>query len=298
MPSTRKRRKPPLCVTAAGKSAACLGERYSGAACFLFCGGPSLAGLDERLQRETGRSLQETMERRGVLTAAVNQIAATHVRPKLWFCVDAPGSFHEAIWEDPGITKFAKRSMSRHSPRRWNEQSQKWVGTGKMIRHYPDVWFYEHGYGFDPATFLTHDRVVWGGDAQLRPGVKRQTKSVMLVALRLLFWMGCRTIYLCGADFRMEAGRSYAFDQQKDGKAAGYNNNSYRCLNGFFERLRPQFEKHGCEIVNLTRNSGLTAFDRGEFDDALERAASRVPEVHTVSGLYGGPVSPPDQKAA
>lgn len=260
-------------VNAWGWRADALWSMYQGASCFLCCGGPSL----ERLPLEL-------LHQRGVLTAAVNQCGATHVRPNLWFCVDTPASFHEAIWADPFVKKFVFRCRSRECPRHWD--GKKWRSTRRMSRHYPNVWFYEHGYGFDPQTFLTVGRPTWGGDWDTGGGVMRQTRSVMLVALRILYWLGVRTVYLAGVDFAMTPEESYAFDEPKDGRACGTNNNTYGILNQWFKQLRSHFEAAGLRVVNVTPGSRLDAFDRLDFGEAIRTATSRVPPATTVKGLY------------
>ena len=267
-----------------GGNAGSLQHSLRGAAVFLCCGGPSLNDVDLSL-----------LDRRGIVVATVNQVAATHCRPRFAFLVDPPRKFHGAIWRDPDICKFTRRELSRdrwtaewgHFPGPHGQSELRIKRHGDVVRDLPNVWFFEPAYGFRPQTFLATDRIAWGADYRRSPQHRvRGTRSVMLVALRLLHWLGARTVFLVGADFRMQAGQSYAFDDPKNDQAAGTNNNSYAILNGWFRQLRPHFEAVDYRVVNVTPESRLDAFERLEFRAAVELAAGIVPTVDSVRGLY------------
>jgi hypothetical protein len=248
-----------------------LRDHLRGATVFLVCGGPSLNSMDLDL-----------LEQRGIVVAAINQVAATHVRPRYFFCVDAPQKFHPAIWQDPDILKFCRRNTSRGTLSEASEEGD-WTTSTRMARDCPSVWFYESAVGFKPATFLKQSPIAWGG----AHGGVRTTRNSMLPTLRLLYWMGARRVVLIGADFRMERGRnSYAFDSPKSKQAAGTNNNTYRILDGWFHELRPVFEAAGFHVVNATPGSRMNAFDRVDYDAAVAEVVAGVPAVETVEGLY------------
>jgi hypothetical protein len=58
---------------------------FHGQSAFLVCGGPSLASHD-----------LDQLQRRGILTMAVNNAAAV-VRPQLWTCVDDPANLRRDV---------------------------------------------------------------------------------------------------------------------------------------------------------------------------------------------------------
>lgn len=259
-------------VNAKGESGDALANTYQGASCFLVCGGPSL-----------NQTPLELLNNRGILVAAVNQAGATHVRPDLWFSVDDPAHFHAAIWSDPHVMKFARIDQASKSI--VQRSGERFTPTGQTANRSPNTWFFRPTKGIRPTQFLAEKRIVWGGTANL-DGKSLEKRSVMLVALRLLFWLGVRTVYLVGADFRMTPESTYAFDDPKDRHACGTNNNTYRILDGWFSQLRPTFEDHGFHVLNATPGSHLTAFDRIDFRAAVARVTQQFPKVETVKGHY------------
>lgn len=109
----------------------------------------------------------------------------------------------------------------------------------------------------------------------------------MYVALRLLFYLGVRRLYLLGCDFRMKKGsQNYAFEQDRSDGSVNGNNSSYRVLNVRLKHLVPYFTKEGYEIFNCTPDSGLTAFPYVPYEDAIVDACARMPEKINTAGMY------------
>jgi len=82
--------------------------------------------------------------------------------------------------------------------------------------------------------------------------------------------------------------RTYAFDEPKDARACGSNNNSYARLNKWFRELRPRFAEYGLTVYNCTPGGHLHAFPRKPFLEAVKEARRDFPdEIHT-RGLYHG----------
>lgn len=267
-------------VNSRGEPADNLRELYAGRSCFLLCGGPSLREMDLSPLRQFG-----------VLTAAVNN-AAVVFRPHLWFCVDKPGHFQKAILHDPGIWKFTKRNLSRVQSREWNGQYNGqgepcYVPTGIMARHLPNFWFFEHSDDFSPNNFLTRDKPTWGTVAKTDPE-GRGTRSCMLPAIRILYWLGIRTIYLLGCDFNMTPDQTYAFDERKDQRACTTNNNTYDRLNRWFRELLPHFAQYGLGVYNCTPGGELHAFPRIDFHEAVQNATAEMPDEMQTRGMYKG----------
>lgn len=238
-----------------------IGGLYRGATVFLVCGGPSLNKMD----------LTPLRAERGILVAAVNQVAATHVRPQLWFSVDDPSKFHESIWKDPGILCFTKQKYLRHAVWETKDGERK---AGPKSQDLPGVLGYEHRSEW-PCDFLS-GAPTWG-----TAGV---FKSVFMVALRMLADLGVKRICLLGADFHMEPGQSYAFDQEKNAGAARSNNGYYARMNRDLPKVWKDLLSIGCEVVNCTPGSHLTAFPTSTLADELARVVITPPA--SVAGLY------------
>lgn len=258
---------------AAGQPADHWRERFKGATCFLVCGGPSLNSID-----------LTQLNRRGCLIAAVNQCGATHVRPHLWFSVDSPSHFHQAIWADPAIAKFGK--IDKATLPTVERKNGKWVQCGDPACNFPNTWFFKWVRGWDAGSFFERTKVVFGGDWKMPSGPARYTRSVMLPAIRLLYWMGVRTIILVGCDFNMTPQASYAFDDPKDVTASGYNNTTFQILNEWFRQLHPVALSYGLRIFNANPESKLDGFPKLSYDDALRLASADFPAVETVRGHY------------
>lgn len=266
-----------------GERADYLRGMYRGAACFLVCGGPSVQFSPLRL-----------LERRGVLIAAVNNAGAAVVRPHVWFSCDAQHQFHEAIWRDPQIMKLTKLKYtsekhkwagsrrSRPVIHRWN--GKEYVETNDRPADCPNVWGYMHAdfkhQKWNPAKYFDEPLPPWGANHREHdPEDKGDFKSVMLVAPWLLRWLGVKTIYLVGCDFRMTKERQYGFDEA--GKP-DRNNGLYGWLNRRFTEVAPHMPAAGIEIFNCTVGGHLTAFPRMTLEDAIRRALAEFPaEIHT-----------------
>lgn len=252
-----------------------LGDTFRGATAFLLCGGPSLKSHD-----------LSKLQQRGVLTCAVNN-AATVFRPSLWVSVDDPGSFSDSIWRDPGILKFAplchmeKQFTVRNSAGEL-ELSRELVGD------MPAVFGYRRNEAFLAEQWLYEDTFNWGNhsDRVDAAGLKG-SRSVMFVALRLLFYLGVRRLFLLGCDFRMQYGsQNYAFEQDRSRSSVNGNNSSYDALNIRLGQLKPYFDKEGYEIYNCTPDSGLRVFPHLDYEQAVQEALDEVPQKIITKGMY------------
>lgn len=112
-------------------------------------------------------------------------------------------------------------------------------------------------------------------------------RSVMLVAIRILYDLGFKRVYLLGADFKMVQGEeNYNFKQDRSNQSIKNNNNSYRRLNIRFDKLRPIMEDGGMLVYNCNPNSGLKSFEFKRFGDAIKEALSHIPIEENTNGLY------------
>lgn len=267
----------PTFVNFRGDEARSLNGMYRGVGCVLVCGGPSVAEMD-----------LSAIAQRGILTAAVNQIAATHIRPHVWITCDPPRNFHASIWKDPAIIKFCKEKYLSDRWQEWNREN-KLAWSGHKVKSLPNVWGYHHVHGWNASTFLTQPWPTWGTANKEEDPEGRENKSVMLIALRLLYDLGVRRLYLLGCDFEMKEDRQYAFDEAhvKSGRVSG-NNNLFGWLDRRFRELQPHFREHGYEVWNCTVGGKLKAFPRMSLAEAVMRelALSEFPKELKTRGHY------------
>lgn len=275
-----------LLLHTAGGESVCLGNFYRGRSAFLICSGPSLKGMD-----------LAQLGRRGILTMAVNNAAAVY-RPHLWVTVDDPGNFHDKIWKDPGILKFCPAGHQRKRLR--VKRRGRFDPSSFTVGHMPGVFFFRRKSTFDAATFLTESAISWGCGEGIDDGLGHKgCRSVMLVALRLLVYLGIRRIFIVGADFRMEEGReNYAFPQDRTPQSVRGNNATYAALNARFAALRPHLEAMGVEVFNCTPDSpgggGLTAFERLSFSAGVQMAGAECAGELDTLGWYDERAKPAD----
>lgn len=252
-------------------------EFYRGRQAFLTLSGPSLAEHDLTL-----------LNNRGIVTMGVNNSWAVH-RPHLWTCVDDPGRFIDTGWKDAGILKFVPMAH-------WNARLRIQKHGGQMaksafrVKQMPSVLLYRRSEHFDHRRFLDEDTVCWGNNTKTTDSLGLKGKrSVMMVALRLLHYLGFRTVYLIGADFRMSPEQRYAFEENRSADAIRHNNVLYEALNQRFEALKDHFKRAKFTVLNCTsdpRNCGLTAFEHVPYEQAIEKAAAECGKAVDTKGWY------------
>lgn len=273
-PIGRYLQPPPMLFTRDGHNIF-LGDMYRGNAAFLMCSGPSLKTHD-----------LSHLQQRGILTCAVNN-AATVVRPNLWVCVDDPSHFADAIWRDPAILKFVPL-CHLEKPLAVRDTNHQLISSKERAGDMPAVFGYRRNEAFVAEQFLYEDTFNWGnhGDRSDAYGYKG-SRSVMLVALRLLFYLGVRKLFLLGCDFRMQYGtQNYAFEQDRSRGSVSGNNYTFEVLNTRLRHLLPYFEREGYQIFNCTADSGLTVFPHVSYATAMEHALEGFPQEIVTAGMY------------
>jgi len=252
-----------------------LGDTFRGKTGFLLCSGPSLNTHDLSL-----------LNQRGILTCATNNAAAVF-RPHLWVSVDDPSHFVDAIWRDPGIWKFVPLChMEKHFSVR--DGAGHLVASNECVGDVPCVFGYRRNENFVAEQWLYEDTFNWGnhGDRTDTFGIKG-SRSVMLVALRLLFYLGVRKLFLLGCDFRMRYGaQNYAFEQNRSRGSVSGNNSTFEALNVRLNSLLPYFFREGYQVFNCTPDSGLKVFPHISFPDAVAQALQDFPSVINTAGMY------------
>lgn len=246
-----------------------LADTYRGRCAFLICGGPSFADIPK-----------EELRRPGVLTMGLNNSVASH-RPNLWCSVDSPDHWVRSVWLDPTIQKFVP--IDHATKKVFN--SDNWTFMETRVGDCPNVVYYKRNEHFQAHQWLWEDCLNWGNHKKHGGG-----RSVLLPAVRILFLLGFRTVYLLGCDFDMSRDRTYHFDQARSKGAVRGNGDTYAKLNGWFTELRPLFEKEHFHVFNCNPQSKLRAFDHVPFADAIQDAMSHMDFVETATertrGLY------------
>jgi hypothetical protein len=266
--------KAPMLLTATGCEIS-LCNLFRSSTAFLICSGPSLANVD-----------LSCLNSRGILTCSVNN-AGTQFRSNLWVSYDSPGKFSEVIWRDPAIWKFVPIERF-DKPIRTRNPAGNLEYTNEKVNQMPSTFGYRANCIFQPETWLTENSINCGDNEsdseKLRiPGAR----SVMLVALRLLHYLGVRRVFLLGCDFGMSYGsQNYAFEQTRTRRSVKLNNQIYRTLSVKFEQLLPYFKQDGFEIFNCNPDSGLRVFPFVDLDEAIGIATSNIPCQINTYGMY------------
>jgi len=280
-------------------------DLYRGASAFLILGGPSILKMPLYL-----------LSRRGILIMSVNNCPAglpKGIRPHVWLHTDPAHKFHESIWRDPGILKIVpvkewKRTVDKHGDsyflRTRDPQTGQLVPMSDVRAwDMPGVLGFHRNSCFDPQNWLFEGRINRGNDEESatgfkvnkKRGVKKevgkpngwpQTINTMFAALRMAFYLGIKTLYLVGADFRMTAEQPYAFNQDKGCGGLRGNASAYEKMNLMLDGLVPYFEQAGFDVLNCTPGSGLYSFDHVDFEEAVEYVTQGFEEELNCDGWY------------
>lgn len=260
-----------------------LKNQYINSKAFLILGGPSFGDfLNSSNKLFIGGNFltyKECLRYPGFVTMSVNNSVKTF-RPDLWTCVDPPNRFIKSIWLDPRIQKFIPEC---HKDKQIFD-SETWQFTDHIVKECPNIFFYHRNDKFNADTFLTENTFNWGDHKDYGGG-----RSVMLVAIRLLYHLGIRTVFLLGCDFHMNQNQGYHFDQDRTQSAQNNNNSTYAKMTFRFKKLRPIFEKEKFYIFNCNPYSNLKVFPYIDFATAMRLSVQNMPNDiinERTSGLY------------
>jgi hypothetical protein len=202
-------------------------------------------------------------------------------RPNLWICVDAPDHFVRSVWLDPTIMKFVPVG---HANRKIFN-SDEWKFMDLNAGDCPNMVYFKRNEHFKANQFLWEDTINWGNHKKLGGG-----RSVMMAALRILFTLGIRRVYLLGVDFKMDEQTRYHFEQDRNKGSINGNNATYRHLNKRFAKLQPYFKKENFLVYNCNPDSNLKAFPYMPFDTAIQNVLAEFDFVDVsnerTKGLY------------
>ena len=254
----------------------------AGGSAFLIGGGPSANEIP-----------LELLSTRGIFSLAVNNSSAhPRIRPQVMVCSDPPKKFSHSVWLDPGIMKIIPipKLGGRRAALRRKLPDGKFVPLDQATTDCPNVWgFQRNSWMFPDERFFLTDGACWGNH---KVGVELtgelKTVSTMLLGLRILAYLGARTIYLVGVDFAMAPERGYSFGQGRDAGASRSNNSAYNTVNEWLCRMADKgiFEKFGLTIYNTYEMSGLRAFPYVPYEEAISRARGMVEVVPNLEGWY------------
>jgi hypothetical protein len=256
-------------------------DLLAGRDAFLMGGGPSANDLP-----------LELLARRGIWTVAVNNAAGhPRVRPQAMVCSDPPSKFTHSVWLDPGIMKFipspkleGRRGRIRH------KLNGEFIQTKEHVAQCPNVWGFRRNSWMTPDdNFFLSDGACWGNhDAGSKKYGQPKTVCTMLLALRILRFLGARRIFLVGVDFQMRENYGYSFDQDRDAGACASNNAQFATVNKWMVEMQERgvFQRFGVEIYNTFRNSGLRAFPWTDFRTAIVEASGIVEETPDLKNWY------------
>lgn len=241
---------------------------YQNESAFFIGSGPSFASVDP-----------EILKRHGIVTMGVNN-SPKSFRPNLWISVDHPSKFIHSVWIDPTITKFVKEDHLDQ----YLFDSTLWTSTERTPRNCPNVIGYKSNLEFTPSSFLSEDSINWGNDIDRGGG-----RSVLLAALKVLFCLGFRHVFLVGVDFNMKPDRPYHFKESCSPDHSSSNQKAYCTLSGMLEALRPVFLAENFNVWNCNPDSNLSVFPFLPLNEAISFAIKDLPEDFTMErteGLY------------
>ena len=157
-----------------------------------------------------------------------------------------------------------------------------------LVRDMPAVFGFDCNEDFVPDRFLQEASFNWGNQAKRTDADgQRGWRLSHVCCAELLFYLGIRTVYLLGCDFRMQYGeKNYAFEQSRTKSSIQGNSRSYEVLNIRLGRLRPIFETAGFNVFNCTPNSGLVVFPHVAYELAVETALKDFPRQIVTTGMY------------
>lgn len=255
-----------------------LGDMYRGRSAFLILSGPSFETVLNSNSNEFNKPYSELLKSPGFITMSVNN-AVSSFRTDLWVSNDPPSQFIKSVWLDPKIMKFCPWDNEKKTI----FDSTKWEMLDITPGDCPNTFFFRRNDKFNADTFMYEDTFNWGSSKDF--GGKR---SVMLIAIRMLYYLGIRNIFLLGCDFKMTKDYTYHFSQKRHDSSIKSNNSTYEVLIERFNQLNPHFEKLGLKVYNCNPESNLTSFKKIDIDTAIKMSTEGFPNVaaERTSGLY------------
>ena len=111
----------------------------------------------------------------------------------------------------------------------------------------------------------------------------------MLAALRIIWELGIRTVFMIGVDLNMTQTKGYAFAEGRHKGAVNNNTATYKkMMTEYFPQLKPVFDTAGFKIYNCNPDSALKTFDFLPYAEAIEMATRELgdPVAEKSEGMY------------
>lgn len=258
-----------------------LRDMLAGGDAFIVCGGPSAKNLP-----------LEQLNQRGCWSMAVNNKAAwAQFKPNAFICADPPLKFHNGIWMDPSIMKFVpipklSRKLGSLRIKVGDGFFPLTDDEGGVITtmDVPNVWAYSRRSWLRPDdSFFLEPEAAWGNHNY---GVEltglQKTVMTLLLAMRVVYYLGARRIFLVGVDFFMDPKArpedNYSFGEHRDFEAIRTNNGQFRIVNDWLCKMISDgvFDKFGLKTYNCNETSGLRAFAHAPFEAAVQEARKHI----------------------
>ncbi|MHC4402949.1 MAG: hypothetical protein ACYTG0_25085 [Planctomycetota bacterium] len=277
----RRKRKNCEHCRGAGFERADLANHWAPRPAFLVGGGPSLADMD-----------YGQLATRGVASLAVNNVAGL-VPVRAHVFGDPQVKFHHGLFLDPNMMTFCPIGKMRYGvraklPGKWDMQDEdgNWPSTGRngqasvgvglecQVWQCPNTWGFARSTKFEAAEFLTTEYAHWGQSAKAVADHLKGVRRIfsMLLAIRLLHYLGCPRIYMIGVDFYTPRSGSYAFPEITNPGNRGYDK-----VTAMLTEIKPVLDAAGFSIYNSNPTSRCEVFDYVPFDLALADCRGPVP---------------------
>ena len=222
---------------------------------FLVCGGPSLQTLD-----------LSHLQLPGVVSMGVNN-AASYARTTAMTFGDPQWKFHGSLFLDPKCMCFAPTGKLERLVRvRLHDGHFRFLN--RRLRECPAVYGLPRTGKFEAATFLTDTYAHWGKGGKHEDREFTRLAS-MLLGVRLLHYLGCKTIYMLGVDFWMPEDGGYAW-----GGPRTSGNKIWWKIDSMLKEVRTVLEASDTSVYNCNPRSKCEAFDHVSYPDALRHARS------------------------
>jgi len=247
-----------------------------GSTAFLIGGGPSFS----KIPKEQIDLLN------GCKTMVMNN-SIKNFRSDMMISVDDPSRFLLSAWLDPKIIKYTPFSNAEKPL--WDSRhingKDRFCPAGFIVRQCPNVYFFRRNSKFHGPRFFTESTINWGCSKH-----HGGCRSVMLSALKILFLLGYRKIYLVGVDMSMQNGKKYHFEDGRDPKqGVRGNNNTYDRMNKeYMPNIKKEGKRYGFEVFNCNPDSQLKTFDHVPLDKAIIDATLDFGDVkkEKTEGMY------------
>lgn len=145
----------------------------------------------------------------------------------------------------------------------------------------PNVIFCKLNTEFDPAAFLTEPCFTMGNSKDHGGG-----RSVMLFAIKALYVLGFRRVFLVGCDWFMAQSFTYGFDEKRHPGAVDNNNTSFGRITSMLVQAQAHFDAEEFRLENCNPSSFFTSIPHRPLAEAVEIARRWMPQREVTHGRY------------